>query len=340
MTAPVTDAVAAVDYDHFVTEPNGSTLPQSSSISSIQQMLEALDVRPGHHVLEIGTGSGYTTGLLANLVGAAGLVRSVEVFADLVPRAQTRLATAGVTTATVTNNDGYAGDPAGAPYDRVVAWATPHLIPSAWIDQIAQDAVIVAPVKVARLARAHAIVTVTVTAGRPVAVSARPGGYIEMHPEPVTVFGLPLRYVDAAHVPDGAEPWWLSSPALREDPDAARRLLELLRSAPDASPTPLAATEDLEDFTAWLYATGPAELATAGLSDRFAAIGAATGTGAAFLTDDELVTSGSPDAAHVLTSRIDQWRDEGRPGWSNVAGVVVPTAEGWEIRLTLQPADA
>lgn len=85
MTAPVTDAVAAVDYDHFVTEPDGSTLPQSSSISSIQQMLEALDVRPRHHVLEIGTGSGYTTGLLANLVGTDGLVRSVEVFADLVP---------------------------------------------------------------------------------------------------------------------------------------------------------------------------------------------------------------------------------------------------------------
>ncbi|WP_454854953.1 protein-L-isoaspartate O-methyltransferase family protein [Promicromonospora soli] len=218
MTAAVADAVAAVDYDHFVTEPDGSTLPQSSSVASIQQMLEDLDVQPGHRVLEIGTGSGYTTGLLANLAGTDGLVRSVEVFADLVPRAQARLEAAGVTTATVTKGDGYAGDSAGAPYDRVVAWATPHLIPSTWIDQIAQGAVIVAPVKVARLARAHAIVAITVTGGRPTAVSARPGGYIEMQPEPVTVFGLPMRYVDASHVPDDAEPWWLSSPALRELP--------------------------------------------------------------------------------------------------------------------------
>ncbi|MFD6142070.1 protein-L-isoaspartate O-methyltransferase [Promicromonospora sp. NPDC060271] len=336
MTTAVADAVAAVDYDHFVTEPDGSALPQSSSVTSIQQMLEDLDVRPGHRVLEIGTGSGYTTGLLANLAGPDGLVRSVEVLADLIPRAQARLQTAGVTTATVTNGDGYAGDPAGAPYDRVVAWATPHVIPSTWIDQIAQDAVIVAPVKVARLARAHAIVTVTVAGGRPSAVSARPGGYIEMHPEPVTVFGLPLRYVDASHVPDGAEPWWFSSPALREVPGAPSQILDRLRSDHLASATPLTTAEDLDDFTAWLYATAPAELATAGLSDRFSGIGAATEHGAAFLTEDELVAVGSPDVVRTLTLWIERWRDAGQPGWSGIAGVVVPNSEGWRVRLTLQ----
>ena len=72
MTAAVAGAVAAVDYAHFVIEPDGSTLPQSSSVMSIQQMLEDLDVRPGQRVLEIGTGSGYTTGLLANLAGTDG----------------------------------------------------------------------------------------------------------------------------------------------------------------------------------------------------------------------------------------------------------------------------
>lgn len=335
MTAAVADAVAAVDYDHFVTEPDGSMLPQSSSVTSIQQMLEDLDVRPGHRVLEIGTGSGYTTGLLANLVGADGLVRSVEVFADLVPRAKARLEAAGVTTATVTNGDGYAGDPTGAPYDRVVAWATPHVIPSTWIDQIAQDAVIVAPVKIARLARAHAIVTITVAGGRPSTVSARPGGYIEMHPEPVTVFGLPLRYVDASQVTDGAEPWWLSSPALREVPGAASQVLDRIRSEPHASATPLAAAEDLDDFTAWLYATVPAELATAGLSDRFAGIGAATERGGAFLTDDELVTTENADTTGVLMRWIERWRDVGHPGWSDITGVIVPSSDGWGVRLTL-----
>ena len=241
-----------------------------------------------------------------------------------------------MTTATVTNGDGYAGDPTGTPYDRLVAWATPHVIPSAWIDQIGEDAVIVAPVKVARLARAHAIVAITVIEGRPTDVSARPGGYIEMHPEPVTVFGLPLRYVDASHVPDDAEPWWLSSTALREVPGVADLLLDRLRSASHTSATPLATGEDLDDLTAWLYATVPAELATAGLSDRFAGIGAATASGAAFLTDDELVTTGSPDAARILTQWIERWRNAGHPGWSDVNGVVVPSAEGWEVRLTLR----
>lgn len=241
-----------------------------------------------------------------------------------------------MTTATVTNGDGYAGDPVGAPYDRLVAWATPHVIPSAWIDQIGQDAVIVAPVKVVRLARAHAIVAIAVSNGRPTVVSARPGGYIEMHPEPVTVFGLPLRYVDASHVPDEAEPWWLSSAALREGPEAAGLLLDQLRSAPHTSVTPLATGADLEDLTAWLYATAPAELATAGLSDRFAGIGAATESGAAFLTDDELITTGSRDAVNILTLWIEQWRNAGCPGWADVVGVVVPVAEGWEVRLTLR----
>ncbi|MFJ3404162.1 protein-L-isoaspartate O-methyltransferase [Promicromonospora sp. NPDC090134] len=338
MTAAVADAVAAVDYDHFVTELDGSTLPQSSSIASIQRMLEDLDVRPGHRVLEIGTGSGYTAGLLANLVGPSGLVRSVEVFADLVPRAQARLEAAGVTTVTVSNRDGYAGDPVGAPYDRVVAWATPHVIPSSWIDQIARDAVIVAPAKVAELATAHAIVAITVTDGRPRIVAVRSGGYIEMHPEPVTVFGLPLRYVAASHAPDDAEPWWISSLAPREVPGALGLVLDWLRSAPDVSDTPLEAAEELDDFRAWLYATVPAELATAGLSDRFTSIGAANEDGAAFLTDSELVTSDDADAARTLTGWIEEWREAGRPGWSDIPGALVPGVEGWEVRLTLQLA--
>ena len=338
MTIAVDDAVAAVDYDHFVTEPDGSTLPQSSSVASIQRMLEDLDVRPGHRVLEIGTGSGYTSALLANLVGPSGRVRSVEVFADLVPRAQARLEAAGVTTVTVSNGDGYAGDPGGAPYDRVVAWATPHVIPSAWIDQIARDAVIVAPVKVAELATAHAIVAITVTDGSPRVVAVRPGGYIEMHPEPVTVFGLPLRYVAASHVPDDAEPWWISSLASRQVPGTVGLVLDRLRSAPGISETLLEAAEELDDFKAWLYATVPADLATAGLSDRFTSIGVANENGAALLTDGELVTSGDTDAARVLAGWIEQWRDAGRPGWSEVAGGVAPRIEGWEVRLTLSLA--
>ena len=366
MTISVADAVAAVDYDHFVIEPDGTRLAQSSSIASIQQMLHDLDVRPGDRVLEIGTGSGYTTALLAHLVGAGvgagGTVRSVEVFADLVPRARARLTAAGVTGVTVTEGDGYAGDPAGAPYDRVVAWAAPHVVPSAWIDQIIESAVIVAPVKVAPLAAANAIAAVTVTGGRPTAVRARRGGYIEMHPEPVTVFGLPLRYVDASYVAaDGAvpddtgvsantevpddtevlgntEPWWLSSPGLRAVPGAAGRVLERLRDASVASATSLTEAESHDDFTAWLLATLPEGLATAGLSARFSAIGAVVDDGAALLTRDELVAAGNADALRTLDTWIVRWREAGRPGWSDVGAVVVPTVEGWEVRLTLQEA--
>ncbi|GAB3165186.1 hypothetical protein GCM10027059_22510 [Myceligenerans halotolerans] len=332
----VTDALATVDYDHFVTQPDGSKLPQSSSITAIREMLEDLDVRPGDRVLEIGTGSGFTTGLLATLAGETGTVHSVEVLEDLVPRARDRLATAGITNAVVDSGDGYTGDPAHGPYDRVIAWATPHVIPAAWVDQLTTDAVVVAPVKIAPLATAHGIVAITVIDGRPTAAAVKPGGYIEMHPEPISVFGLPVRYVDASYLSDETEPWWLSSLALRDTLDTARHVLDALRTAPTSAPTPLTLSEDLSDLAAWLYATAPASLATAGLSDRFAAIGAADQDGAAFLTADELVTTaGRDDTAGLLTGWIEDWRAAGRPGWDDMTGTVTPTAEGWMVRLGL-----
>ncbi|GAB4086603.1 hypothetical protein GCM10028784_32330 [Myceligenerans cantabricum] len=327
-------AVAAVDYDHFVTEPDGSKLPQSSAVASIERMLTDLDVAPGQRVLEIGTGSGYTTALLSRLVGAAGSVHSVEVFADLVPRAQERLARAGVTNATVTCGDGYAGHAPGAPYDRVIAWATPHLIPAPWTEQIADDAVIVAPVKIAPLATANAISTITVTGGTLAVTTIRPGSYIEMHPEPVTNFGLPIRYVDAFYIPDNAEPWWISSVDLHGSSGDAQKRIDQLRRSTTTEPTMLHADESLQDLSAWLYATLPANLATAGLSDRYRAIGASTPDSAAFLTPTELVTSTTEgDASGVLKAWVGEWRTAGRPGWNDVMGTIEASDDGWTVRI-------
>lgn len=332
----VAAAVAAVDYDHFVTEPDGSKLPQSSAVASIERMLTDLDVVPGQRVLEIGTGSGYTTALLSHLVGTAGSVHSVEVFADLVPRAQERLARAGVTNATVTHGDGYTGHPGGAPYDRIVAWATPHLIPAPWTDQIAHDAVIVAPVKIAPLATANAICTITVTNGTPAVTAIRPGSYIEMHPEPVTNFGLPIRYVDASHTPDDAEPWWISSLDLHASPADAQKRIDLLRDSLTAEPTMLHADESLQDLSAWLFATRPANLATAGLSDRYRAIGASTPDSAAFLTTTELITSpNGGDATLILNSWVSEWRAAGRPGLTSTTGTIEASNDGWTVRIVV-----
>jgi protein-L-isoaspartate O-methyltransferase len=86
-------------------------------------MLRLLDVQAGHRVLEVGTGSGYSTALLAHLVGPCGRVSSVDIDPDLVARAGRLLGMDGHSNVTVVHADGRLGHRPGAPYDRVVAWA-------------------------------------------------------------------------------------------------------------------------------------------------------------------------------------------------------------------------
>ena len=56
----------------------------NSQPTTVRDMLELLDVRPGHKVLDVGCGSGWTTALLGELVGSAGQVHGVEIVPELV----------------------------------------------------------------------------------------------------------------------------------------------------------------------------------------------------------------------------------------------------------------
>lgn len=335
MSDRVANAMEAIDYDHYVVEPDGSDLPQSSNERVIKRMTEMLNVEAGQRVLEIGTGSGYTAALLAHLVAPNGTVTSVDVDPRLVDRARERHAAAGTQGVEFHAADGYQGWPANAPYDRIVGWACPHLIPDAWLKQAAADAVVVTPVKIAPLAAANTIATVTLTNGQPSGVAVSPGGFIEMHVEPITDLGLPIRYVDAAHSPQGEEPTWISAEWFRNGPTSqASELLDLLRDDPAVTPTDLGEHDDPSALFAWLYATRPESLATAGILDGHLAVGATAPGSAALLTHADLVTAGSDDARALLRTWIDQWRAEGKPGWPDLSGVLEPADDGLTLRLS------
>ncbi len=79
------------------------------------RMLQALDVRPGNQVLEIGTGSGYVTACLARL---GGQVTSVEIHGDLLDEARGRLSDQGISDVGLVNADGLAAIPEG-PFDAI-----------------------------------------------------------------------------------------------------------------------------------------------------------------------------------------------------------------------------
>lgn len=104
----------------------------SSSPALMAIMLEALDIRRGHSVLEIGTGTGYNAAILAHYVGDEH-VTSVDVDATLVRDARMRLAASGHGPRLATC-DAMTDIPAG-PYDRIEVTVAVAAIPQLWIDR-------------------------------------------------------------------------------------------------------------------------------------------------------------------------------------------------------------
>lgn len=111
------------------------------------RMLETLDVRDGHRVLEIGLGTGYNAALLAHRLGDER-VFSVDVDPDLVTLARQRLTEAGYRP-TVAAVDGEGGFPDHAPYDRIIATCSVPAVPWAWAEQLAPGGSVLVDFKLA-----------------------------------------------------------------------------------------------------------------------------------------------------------------------------------------------
>src|SRR4029079_15462831 len=128
--------------DHPVPIGFGQTISQPYIVAF---MTEALRVEPSHRVLEIGTGCGYQTAVLAEL---AREVYSVEVIESLAERARKTLDDLGYANVHIRAGDGYQGWAEHAPYDRVLAAAAPGSVPPALVEQLADTGILVIPVGV------------------------------------------------------------------------------------------------------------------------------------------------------------------------------------------------
>ncbi len=165
-TAEIIGAFRAVDRAHFAGEENlnlayedtalpigyGATISQPAVVAF---MLEKLEPRAGDKILDIGSGSGWTSAMLAEVVRNRktvnrGHVIAIEIVPELVERARATVAKHYPELAqriTFVAGNALGGYPAGAPFDRIIAAAAlADEIPEAWKKELAIGGRIVAPV--------------------------------------------------------------------------------------------------------------------------------------------------------------------------------------------------
>ena len=130
--------------DHPISIGYSQTISQPYIVAL---MLESLSLKPKDRVLEIGTGSGYQTALLAELCAA---VDSVERIPELAEAARARLRGLGYANVEVLVADGTLGWPEKAPYDAIVVSAAAPRIPQPLLDQLADGGRMLIPVGDAR----------------------------------------------------------------------------------------------------------------------------------------------------------------------------------------------
>jgi len=118
----------------------GQTISQPYMVAL---MTECLDPEPNHRVLEIGTGSGYQTAILAEIVKE---VHSIERIAELAERAEQVLSRSGYENVWIHEGDGSLGWPASAPFDGILVTAGSPEIPEPLLEQLVPGGRLVIPV--------------------------------------------------------------------------------------------------------------------------------------------------------------------------------------------------
>jgi protein-L-isoaspartate(D-aspartate) O-methyltransferase len=108
----------------------------------VAYMTEALELKPGDRVLEIGTGSGYQAAILAEM---AAEVYSIEIVEALAKEAAARLHRLGYSNVQVRAGDGYRGWLEAAPFDAIIVTAAPGHIPQPLVDQLRDGGRMVLP---------------------------------------------------------------------------------------------------------------------------------------------------------------------------------------------------
>ena len=122
---------------------NGQTI---SAPHMVAIMCEALDIKKGQSILEIGAGSGYHADIVSKIIGDKGHIYTVERFPSLAERAKKNLENAGIKNVIVETGDGSEGLPQHAPYERIYVTCASPEIPKPLMEQLKDPGKMLVPV--------------------------------------------------------------------------------------------------------------------------------------------------------------------------------------------------
>ncbi len=129
------DMPLSIGFDQTISQP-----------STVVIMTEALDVKEGQKILEVGTGSGWQAGLIGKMVGKKGTVYTIERIEVLADFAKDNLEKVKLKNVKVFVGDGSSGLKEFAPYDRIIVTAASPDIPKTYLEQLKDKGKIVIPI--------------------------------------------------------------------------------------------------------------------------------------------------------------------------------------------------
>jgi len=121
----------------------GQTISQPTTV---MLMTQALELKPGDKVLEVGTGSGYQAAIISRIIGKSGKLVSTEIVPELAESARQNIEKIGLKNVEIVHHDGSKGYINESPYDKIIVTAACPRIPKPLVSQLRENGIIVAPV--------------------------------------------------------------------------------------------------------------------------------------------------------------------------------------------------
>ncbi|MFC0623648.1 protein-L-isoaspartate O-methyltransferase family protein [Kribbella deserti] len=337
-------AVQTVPREHYTDHAELGSVPQSTAQHAIERDLGRAGVERGMRVMEIGTGTGYTGALLAEMVGPEGHVVSIDIDPELSDRAAKLHAERGLSNLTLVTADGRQGAADHGPYDVILGWASPTHIPQAWLDQTRPGGRIATPIYLAPVARAVGHVVVAITdSHEPAQPILGPAVYVDMGGIPNRTLGLPMFYADASNG-DTDAPAYVSI-AWRDSarPGDAQATLAMLHQ-PNLVQASVFSDDEREQATRWhdfrsyciARSSGDGSNLTVygtGAPGWILSIGFSSSRNAAVLTQDGQLIANSENSPALMKLRefMSDWHNAGKPGLELLRGRLVRQDPGWAV---------